>query len=231
MDVHPPAKNGPSENDPSEKGPSKNGPAKSGSRGRNPRGQGERLRADIVSAALRLLEELADDQALSLRAVAREVGIAATSVYIHFADRDALVVAAMERCQNDLVRGIEGAEAASADPVDPVALLRARVLLLGTWAHQNPGLYKVLHESTLNRRTDMPFQAELAAGATAAVQRCMEAGLAPADDAATVALDLRAAVHGAVSMRVNQPDLAWPPLEEQVDRFLTKLVGVSRVSP
>jgi hypothetical protein len=28
-------------------------------------------------------------------------------------------------------------------------------------------------------------------------------------------------------MRVNQPDLSWPPLEEQVDRFLTKLVGVS----
>jgi hypothetical protein len=34
-------------------------------RGRNPRGQGERLREDIVSAALRLLEELADDQALT----------------------------------------------------------------------------------------------------------------------------------------------------------------------
>ncbi|MFF1415743.1 TetR/AcrR family transcriptional regulator [Streptomyces sp. NPDC058289] len=115
-----------------------------------------------------LQEQLADDQALSLRAVAREVGIAATSVYIHFADRDALVVAAMERCQNDLVRGIEGAEAAS---VDPAALLRARILLPGTWAHQNPGLYKVLHESTLSRRTDMPFQAEPAAGATAAVPR------------------------------------------------------------
>jgi hypothetical protein len=36
----------------------------------------------------------------------------------------------------------------------------------------------------------------------------------------------RAAVHGAVSLRVNQPGLDWPPLEEQVDRFLRKLVGV-----
>src|SRR3954469_6780992 len=75
-------------------------------RGRNPRGQGERLREDIVSAALRMLDDLADDQALSLRAVAREVGIAATSVYIHFADRDALVLAALERCHADLIRGI-----------------------------------------------------------------------------------------------------------------------------
>jgi hypothetical protein len=29
-----------------------------------------------------------------------------------------------------------------------------------------------------------------------------------------------------VSLRVNQPELPWPPLEEQVDRFLTRLVGV-----
>jgi hypothetical protein len=46
-----------------------------------------------------------------------------------------------------------------------------------------------------------------------------------------VSFDLRAAVHGAVSLRVNQPDLPWPPLEEQVERFLTKLVGVTPASP
>ncbi|MFF4772645.1 hypothetical protein ACFY05_07275 [Microtetraspora fusca] len=42
-----------------------------------------------------------------------------------------------------------------------------------------------------------------------------------------MALDLRAAVHGAVSIRVNEPGLALPPLEEQIGRFLTKIVGVS----
>ncbi|MDN3351262.1 TetR/AcrR family transcriptional regulator [Actinomadura sp. DC4] len=198
--------------------------APSPSRGRNPRGQGERLRDDIVSAALQMLDDLADDQALSLRAVAREVGIAATSVYIHFEDRDALVLAALERCHRELTGGIEQAEASG---TDPTAALRARVLLPGSWAHVHPGLYKVMHESTLNRRTSMAFKEDQAERTTAAVQRCMDAGLAPPGDAATVALDLRAAVHGSVSMRVNQPDLPWPPLEEQVDRFLTKLVGVT----
>jgi AcrR family transcriptional regulator len=193
------------------------------SRGRNPRGQGERLREEIVSAALRLLDELADDQALSLRAVAREIGIAATSVYIHFSDRDALVLAALRRCHRDLLGAVDQAEATSDDPV---AGLRARTLLQGAWAHDHPGLYKVLHESTLNQRTDMAFKEEMAERTTTAVRRCMDAGLAPAGDAAEVALDLRVAVHGAVSMRVNQPDLPWPPLEEQVDRYLTKLVGV-----
>jgi hypothetical protein len=58
----------------------------------------------------------------------------------------------------------------------------------------------------------------------------MDDGLVPAGDAAAVSLDLRAAVHGAVSMRVNEPDLPWPPLEEQVERFLVKLVGVPAVN-
>jgi AcrR family transcriptional regulator len=198
--------------------------SKGGSRGRNPRGQGERLREEIVIAAVRMLDELADDQALSLRAVAREIGIAATSVYLHFADRDALVLAALERSHRDLMESVQQAADAAADPV---AELRARTLVLGNWAHQHPGVYKVLHESTLNQRTDMSFKLVLGRQTTAAVQRCMDADLAPADDAAAVSLDLRAAVHGAVSMRVNEPDLPWPPLEEQVDRFLVKLVGVS----
>jgi AcrR family transcriptional regulator len=197
-------------------------------RGRNPRGQGERLREDIVSAALRLLDELGDDQALSMRAVARAVGVAATSVYLHFADRDALVLAALERYHHDLIHAVDQAEAGSADPV---AKLRARIHLLGTWVQRHPGLYKVLHESTLNQRTTMAFKEELTERTTAAVQQCMDAGLAPADNAASVALDLRAAVHGTVSMRVNQPDLPWPSLEEQVERFLTKLVGVPPAPP
>ncbi|MCO5971017.1 TetR/AcrR family transcriptional regulator [Actinoallomurus soli] len=192
-------------------------------RGRNPRGQGERLRDEIVSATLRLLDELADDEALSMRAVAREVGVAATSVYIHFEDRDALVYAALERCHRDLVRGLDRAEAAAGDPA---ARLRGRLLFLGTWVGEHAGLYKVLHESTINQRMHLAFKDELAERTTAAVQRCIDAGLAPADDATAVALDLRAAVHGAVSMRVNEPDLPWPPLQEQIDRFLTKLVGI-----
>src|SRR3954467_2567811 len=81
-------------------------PTQRGARGRNRRGQGELLREEIIAAALRLLDELADDQALSLRAVAREIGIAATSVYIQFADRD-LVLAAMERRHRDLINSID----------------------------------------------------------------------------------------------------------------------------
>ncbi|MEV0793889.1 TetR/AcrR family transcriptional regulator [Kribbella sp. NPDC050459] len=193
-------------------------------RSRNRRGQGELLRREIIDAALRMLNELGDDEALSLRAVAREVGIAATSVYIHFADRDELVFAALEQCTVDLLRDLEEAETSAGD--DPVRRLRARLLFLGAWTRDYAGLYKVLHESTLNRRMHLVFKEELAVRAKAAVQACMDAGLAPADDAAAVALDLRAAVHGAVSIRINEPEAELPPLEAQIDRFLVRLVGV-----
>jgi len=198
----------------------------SATRSRNRRGQGELLRRDIIDAALRMLNELGDDEALSLRAVAREVGIAATSVYIHFADRDELVFAALEQCTADLIRDLDQAEASGGD--DPVEQLRARLLFLGTWVGEYAGLYKVLHESALNRRMHLVFKEELATRAIAAVQRCMDAGLAPADDAATVAFDLRSAVHGAVSIRINEPEADLPPLQDQINRFLVKLLGVQR---
>jgi AcrR family transcriptional regulator len=194
----------------------------------NARGHGDRLRDDIITAAVRMLDELADDEALSLRAVAREVKIAATSVYLHFPDRDALVLAAMQRCHDELV-GIGDSVEAAQD--NPAAGLRARILAQAAWAQEHPGLYKVLHESKVNQRLGMPFKEVMIARTVDAVQRCMDAGIIPAGDvppgdATTIALDFRTAIGGMLSQRINEPELPWPPATEQIDRFLTKLVGI-----
>jgi AcrR family transcriptional regulator len=190
-----------------------------GPRRPNARGQGERLREEIISAAVRILGELADDEALSLRAVARAVSISPTSVYLYFSDRDALVAATMERCHAEMLQAADEAEAAHQDP----ALgLRARILAQAAWVQEHPGIHKVMHES----KVGMPFKAILFARTTAAIQRCMDAGVTPQADAAAVALDLRTAVVGMLSLRINEPDLPWPPFAEQADRFLTKLVGL-----
>ncbi|MEV6847044.1 TetR/AcrR family transcriptional regulator [Actinoplanes sp. NPDC051411] len=189
----------------------------------NARGQGGLLREQIITAAAAMLDELADDEALSLRAVARTVSVAATSVYLHFPDRDALVLAVLQRCNEELVSGGDQAAAAA---TGPAAALRARILSQATWAQSHPGLYKVLHESAVHRRLGMPFKAVLVDRTRAAVQACMDAGAAPPDDATTVTIDLRTAVNGMLSQRINEPDLPWPPAEEQLDRFLTKLVGL-----
>jgi len=195
-----------------------------GPRRPNARGQGELLREEIISAAVTMLADLADDEALSLRAVARAVSISPTSVYLYFPDRDALVAATMERCHAEMLRAADEAEAAHHDPA---LALRARILAQAAWVQENPGLYKVMHES----KVGMPFKEVLFTRTTAAVQRCIDAGVASPGDAATVALDLRTAVIGMLSLRINEPDLPWPPFPEQADRFLSKLVGLAPRGP
>src|SRR5713226_5348455 len=76
-------------------------------RKRNARGQGARLTQDIVSGALALIEREGSDEAVTLRAVAREIGIAAPSIYAHFPDRDAIVMAAVVRIFDELTAAIE----------------------------------------------------------------------------------------------------------------------------
>src|SRR3954453_23043098 len=191
-----------------------------GPRRPNARGQGERLREEIISAAVQMLGELADDEALSLGAVARAVSISPTSVYLYFPDRDALVAATMQRCHAEMLQAADEAEDAQQDP----ALgLRARILAQAAWVQEHPGLYKVMHES----KVGMPFKEAPLARTTAAGQRPLDAGVAPPGDAAPVALDLRTAVIGMLSLRINEPDLPWPPFPEQADRFLAKLVGLA----
>src|SRR5260370_23737257 len=78
-----------------------------GRRQRNARGQGARLTDEIVSGALALIDRTGSDEAVTLRAVAREVGIAAPSIYAHFADRDAIVMAVIVQIFDELTAAIE----------------------------------------------------------------------------------------------------------------------------
>src|SRR3954466_14048308 len=65
-------------------------------RARNPQGQGSRLRLELIDAADRMLARTGDVEGLSLRAVAREVGIATPSIYLHFPDKSALIHAVLD---------------------------------------------------------------------------------------------------------------------------------------
>lgn len=75
------------------------------------------LRAALVSAGLELLKDRSVDD-LSLREVARKVGVSATAVYRHFPDKQALLYALCEqgaaqlaRVQQDAMEGAGGGQA------------------------------------------------------------------------------------------------------------------------
>ena len=65
------------------------------SRSPNPRGQGERLRTALLDAARDLLLELGDQSKLSVRAVTARAGVTPNALYLHFADKEALLRAVM----------------------------------------------------------------------------------------------------------------------------------------
>src|SRR6266487_633381 len=75
-------------------------------RQRNARGQGARLTEDIVSGAIALIDRAGTQEAVTLRAVAREIGIAAPSIYAHFPDREAIVMAVVTRVFDELTEAI-----------------------------------------------------------------------------------------------------------------------------
>lgn len=66
-------------------------------RRRAPRGSGVYLRDEILDAATQLLLDTGHAKAVSIRAVAQRVGVTPPSIYLHFADKDALLDAVCAR--------------------------------------------------------------------------------------------------------------------------------------
>lgn len=184
----------------------------------NARGQGELLRDEIVATTVVLLGELGDDEALSLRAVAKSLGISPTSMYLHFPDRDTLVIAAMTKAHADMSAAVDALldERSPDDRGEPRHALRTRLKGMAAWAVAHPGLTKVMHESRTSPA--MPFKAELFERLVAAVAAC------GCQEPVATALDLRSAVLGAVSLRINEPGLPWGDLDGQVDRLVTAIL-------
>ena len=189
-------------------------------RQRNPRGQGERLRDDIVEAASRLLADPAAPP-LTLRAVAREVGVAATSVYLHFDSIEALTLAVADRRFGELTRMQDEALGENADPRDRV---RAGCLAYCAFGLSHPGHYQVMFTSPLqlpeNSTPDqwpgwVPFQRLITA-----VGECIGA-----PEAFFTAQLIWEQLHGIVSLRISRPRFPWPPLEQTVLTAVDRLLA------
>jgi AcrR family transcriptional regulator len=99
------------------------------------------LRADLIAAADRILAQTGDLEALSLRGVAREVGIATPSIYLHFPDKQALVRAVLAERFIQLGAAVREAVMAASGPVEQ---FRAGCLAYCRFATEHPNAYRVL---------------------------------------------------------------------------------------
>jgi AcrR family transcriptional regulator len=192
------------------------GPARTRAR----RGDGELLRDEIVEAAALLLGQTGDEDAVSIRAVAEAVGVTPPSIYLHFADKTALMYAVCEAHFTALDRQIEKAAARASDPLDE---LRRRGEAYIRFGLDNPEHYRILF---MSRPRPPGWNEERLPTAAAfqhlveAVQRAIDAGAVPAQDPVVVAVGLWATVHGLTSLLIAKPEFPWPPVKRLVEHLV-----------
>lgn len=199
----------------------------SATRTRNRRGEGALLREELVTTASRMLDELGDVDLLSLRGLAAEIGIAAPSIYRHFPDKAALLVAVVERSFRELTADMVTAwESGGDDPFEGLRRAGAAYLRFG---QERPAHYRIVFGGDgLPCDTETPmFMRQSGKGAfetlVSMVEACLVAGPGGRElDAFTVAVEVWAMQHGLVDLPLANRTFPWPDLQGVTDAWLTR---------
>ena len=167
---------------------------------------------------------------MTLRSVAREIGIAAPSIYAHFADREAIVDAVVNAAFDDLLTRVTRHSQGSADPVEGLV---AGCLDYARFALDEPGPYRILFGRV--RPAGAPAETQpgrLAAFTTLvdALTACVDAGRSASADPFADAAEIWSALHGAAALRLGSPAFPWPPIEDSV-RLLVHRIGLITAEP
>lgn len=166
-------------------------------------GQGSQRRREIVAAVQRLLGEWGSSDRLTMRAVAKEVGISAPSIYLHFADKTELVWAALEDRYGELAEQMAAAARAEgrADPQDRI---RAQAHAYCRFALSAPGHYRLMfevHQPAAGPSRIAGHPARLvSAGLRAGLHACAQSGFGLSLPVEQAAQTLWAGLHGMVSL-------------------------------
>ena len=172
-------------------------------RKRNARGEGNRLKAELIEAAMRLLDR-APDTSLSLRRVARAAGIAAPSVYRQFADARSMMTEIVRECWLRMADAMEEA-ARESEAASALGDLKARMRGFVLHAMARPSRYQLLFAMRpIDPSTGLGMPGPLAP-AYWSVERSLQAivkagGRLPAPDVFTSALLVLSIAHGRIAL-------------------------------
>ncbi|HEV2757804.1 MAG TPA: TetR/AcrR family transcriptional regulator [Actinomycetota bacterium] len=193
------------------------------SRTRARKGEGDKLRERLLEAAEELLIKAGHPDAVSVRAIATAAGCTPPSIYLHFADKDELLMEACERRFADLDRVAQDAAEGSDDPLESLRLRGRAYIRFGL---EHPEHYRLLM-MTVHEKSLEELDWESSAGVKAfmnlvgAVQRCIDAQALPEEPGAYPdALGLWATMHGITSLLIAFPNFEWGDREQLIDRLL-----------
>jgi AcrR family transcriptional regulator len=192
-------------------------------RSRNPRGEGGKLRDEILNAARSLAEEQGV-QAMTLRGVARRVGIAAPSIYSHFPDRDALLSALVDEALAEFTTEVSAAMGAETDPVDS---LRAGCTAYLDFAMRRPNSCQLAFGPLDANLTMTPSGTTAFELLVNAVDACVRAGVSVSTDPFADATAIWVALHGYAILHTTRPAFPWPPTDAIIGRIIHGLASLS----
>jgi AcrR family transcriptional regulator len=215
-------------------------------RTRNARGAGFQLRQEIVDAARDLMEQTGDPNAVTLRAIARQAGISAPSIYLHFENLGqilaAVAAASFRDLQDSVVARRQRAEAAGED--EPSVLVAGCLGYLD-FALAQPARYQAL----FHRLIYLADEADAGPGAEAlgllvsALARCVDTGRSTSTDTYADAVSIWVALHGLAMLRIagsrapagsgagGGAGADWPPADAATIRSLVERLGRIRPAP
>jgi AcrR family transcriptional regulator len=177
-------------------------------RHRAPRGAGAQLRDTIVSAATELLIETGYAKAVSIRSVAERAGVTSPSIYLHFADKDALLDAVCAKYFQELDGQMQSAAAGCTSTVH--------------FALKSPVLYRIatMGEPRCPGVVDTVLANSVFVHLRATVQTMIDDGIYPPRDANKMAFELWTVVHGVAALFVAKPHWLLDDVEELTDKVL-----------
>ncbi len=153
------------------------------------------LRMECVRAAMELLEE-SGETGLSLRAVARRVGVSPAAPYRHYADREALVSAVAAVGYRELA---ERLAAAHPSPSTPEQLARVAVAYV-QFALERPALFRIMFADVCDRDND---ERVAATAAVSAYLRAIVERAFPEADTDSMATAIWSLVHGLAFLHLD----------------------------
>ncbi len=173
-------------------------------------------RAEILRSAERIF--LAEGyEGATIRKIADEVGVSSTCLYMHFRDKDEILLEICTAAMSDLLAATREMAAKSAPPVERMRLmLRAYV----DFALANPNAYRLIFCSSPLNASIAKQEATRALGAESAslfngVMREIgaEGRLRGDSDPAVVHQAVWAACHGLVALMITKPNFPWAPAD------------------
>lgn len=188
------------------------------------------LREQILCAACELLEEN-NVASLSLRAVAKKVGVSHTAPYRHFKDKESLLAGIAGLGYDELSAQL--ADAVKSHPNDPAAQLKAAGHRYLQLALQTPQCTQLMHAGIIPCDNTYP---ELKASGDAAfnglktiIEEGQAQGLFREGDIEMLALTAWSGIHGLSMLAIggNLPDILSTPVD---NRAITDAVTANMLS-